>query len=218
MNVAPTTRFTSTDWLTWGSAATGDALRGAGHPFQCMDAGIHAVAPGMKVAGPAYTVRTYPGATWALSEAIEQASPGDVLVVDAGGRPDLIIMGELMSMRAQQRGIAGVVVDGAVRDIADIDALGFPMFARYVCPRCGTHDKVGQWQTPIACGRVVVNPGDLVVADESGVTVVPADVVEPVAKATAQLKAKEAAMARYLKEGCDLGTAAKKAVASLQDS
>ncbi|MFA9478250.1 RraA family protein [Phycisphaerales bacterium AB-hyl4] len=209
------TRSAAADWIAWGSAATGDALRGEGYPFQCMDAGIHAVAPGMKVAGPAYTVRTYPGATWALGRAIEQASAGDVLVVDAGGRPDVIIMGELMSMRAQQRGIAGVVVDGAVRDIADIDALGFPMFARYVCPRSGTHDKVGQWQTPIACGRVVVNPGDWIVADESGVTAVPADVVEPVARATAQVKAKEAAIARHLKAGCDLGTACEKAAASL---
>lgn len=203
------------DWLSWGSAAIGDALRAHGRPFQCMDGGIHAVAPGMKLAGPAFTVRTYPGATWALEKALEIASPGDVLVVDAGGRPDVIIMGELMSMRAQQRGIAGVIVDGAVRDIHEVAAIGFPMFARHVSPRCGTVDRIGEWQTAIACGRVVVNPGDLVIADDSGVTVVPAGDAAAIAQAAAQVKARETLMARYLKEGCDLGQAASQAKAAL---
>lgn len=199
------------NWLEWGSAAVGDALRSHGHPFQCMEAGIHGVARGMKLAGPAFTVRTYPGATWALEQALEKASPGDVLVVDAGGRPDLIIMGELMSMRAKQRGLAGVVVDGAVRDIEEIAAIGVNVFARYICPRSGTHDQIGEWQKPVACGRVVVNPGDIVVADASGVSVVPAGEAQAVAALASRIKRKEEAIARHLRAGLSLSSAAQRA-------
>ena len=86
-------------WMTWGSCAVSDALRACGKAFQTMDGGIKPLAPELRLAGPAFTVRCYPGATWAMEQAIENAEPGDVLVVDAGGRDDVIIMGGLMSMR-----------------------------------------------------------------------------------------------------------------------
>lgn len=205
------------NWLEWGSAAVGDALGQQDRPFQCMEGGIRPIAPRMKVAGPAFTVRTYPGATWALEQAIEQATPGDVLVIDAGGRPDVIIMGELMSLRAQQRGIVGAVVDGAVRDVDAIEQFGFPLFARYITPRAGTHDHIGEWQTPIACGRVVVHPGNMVVADDSGIVVVPVDALEDVAKGAAAIKTRETKMAEHLRAGADLPTAAASAKNSMQN-
>ena len=99
-----------------------------------MDGGIRPLQPNMRVAGPAFTVRCFPGATWALEQALELATPGDVLIVDGGGYPDVILMGGLMSMRAQSRGLGGAILDAAVRDVDQIVSLGFPVFARHICP------------------------------------------------------------------------------------
>ena len=131
-------------WQAWGSPAASDALRACGKAFQTMDGGIKPLAHNMRLAGPAFTVRCYPGATWAMEQALESAQAGDVVVVDAGGRDDVIIMGGLMSTRLHQRGIAGVIVDGAVRDVEDIIALGFPVFSRHVVARAGTFAEIGE--------------------------------------------------------------------------
>ena len=116
-------------WSGLGTPNISDALRASGKYFQAMDAGIKPLSPDMRVAGPAFTVRCYPGATWAMEKALELAPPGSVLVVDGGGVPDVILMGGLMSTRAQARGIAGAVLDASVRDTDDIIALGFPVFS-----------------------------------------------------------------------------------------
>src|SRR3954452_11216989 len=107
-------------FLELGSAHVSDALRACGCAFQAIDAGIRPVARNMRLAGPAFTVRCYPGATWALEQALELAPPGSVLAVDGGASPDVILMGGLMSTRAHARGIAGAVLDAAVRDVDDI--------------------------------------------------------------------------------------------------
>ena len=174
-----------------------------------MDGGIKPLAPELRVAGPVFTVRCYPGATWALEQALEKAQPGDVLVVDAGGRDDLIIMGGLMSTRAHQRGIAGVVVDGAVRDVDEIRALNFPVFTRHVCSRAGTFAEIGELQTTLCCGRVPVSPDDWIVADNSGVVVVPKMDLEQVAVEAERIHQKELRMADSLREGKSLAEAAE---------
>lgn len=176
-----------------------------------MDGGIKPLASEMKLAGPAYTVRCYPGATWAMEQAIEKAEPGDVLVVDAGGRDDLIIMGGLMSRRAQQRGIAGVVVDGAVRDVNDILDLAFPVFTRHVCSRAGTFAEIGELQATLCCGRVPVSPGDWIVADISGVVLVPQMMLEKVAVEAERIHRQERSMADFLQQGRSLSDAAQAA-------
>jgi regulator of RNase E activity RraA len=194
-------------WQAWGSAAVSDALRKSGRSFQSLDGTFSAVTPHSRLAGPAFTVRCYPGATWALEQALELAAPGDVLVIDAGGREDVIIMGSLMSQRAQARGIAGAVVDGAVRDVDEIAALGFPVFSRYVCPRAGTHAEIGEWQTTICCGRVPVNPGDWVVADSSGITIVPSELRAQIARDAAAICDREVLISERLRAGKSLAEA-----------
>ena len=156
-----------------GSANVSDALRAMKKPFQAMDGGIRPLHTSMKLAGPAFTVRCYPGATYALEKALELASPGDVLVVDGGGHPDVILMGGLMSTRAKTRGLAGAVLDAAVRDVDQIVSLGFPVFSRHICPRAGTFADIGEWQTLICCGRLPIQPGDWIVADNSGIALIP---------------------------------------------
>ena len=142
-------------WLLWGIANVSDALRKVGKCFQAMDAGIRPLVNDMAVAGPAFTVRCYPDATWAIEKSLELAQPGDVLVVDGGASPHVILMGGLMSIRAKLRGIAGAVLDAAVRDTQEIVSLNFPVFSRYVCPRAGTFSEIGEWQTTICRPRCV---------------------------------------------------------------
>lgn len=188
-------------WREAGAANVSDALRAIGKAFQTMDGGIHPLHRSMKCVGPAYTVRCYPGATWALERALEAASPGDVLVVDGGGVSDLILMGGLMSTRAKARGLAGAVVDGAVRDIDDIIALGFPAFSRHIAARAGTFAEIGEWQTTVCCGRLPVSPGDWIVADCNGIVVVPPDLKEQAWKKVAEINAKERGLAEHLARG-----------------
>lgn len=200
-----------TELLRIGSANVSDALRGCGKHFQAMDGGIRPIAPGMRLAGPAFTVRCYPGATYALEQSLELAKPGDVLVVDGGGYPDVILMGALMSTRAKQRGIAGAVLDAAVRDIDDVIALGFPMFSRHICPRAGTFAEIGEWQTTICCGRLPVNPGDWILADSSGIVVIPPDLLNQVLEKAGAIHVKESRMEKHLKQGKSLSQSAAEA-------
>ena len=199
--MSPSNPLDPSDWCALGSANVGDAMRNLGKHFQAVGSGITPLASDMKVAGPAFTVRCYPGATWAMEQALEQAKPGDVLVVDGGASPDVILMGGLMSTRAKARGIAGAVLDAAVRDVDDVVALGFPVFSRHICPRAGTFAEIGELQTIVCCGRVPVTPGDWIVADRSGIVVVPPAMLGDVAKEAQAIHAKEAAMAERLAAG-----------------
>lgn len=192
----------------YGSANVSDALRSLGKHFQAMDGGIRPVTPSARAAGPAFTVRCFPGATFALERALELAKPGDVLVVDGGGHADLILMGGLMSQRAHHRGIAGAVLDAAVRDIEDIAALGFPVFSRYICPRAGTFAEIGEWQEVICCGRAPVRPGDWIVADQNGVVVIPIELLDETVRVAGEVHTREAGIRRGLDAGRTLADAA----------
>lgn len=189
------------EWCRVGSANVSDAMRNLGKHFQTVGSGITPLTSDMKVAGPAFTVRCYPGATWAMEQALEQARPGDVLVVDGGASPDVILMGGLMSTRAKTRGIAGAVLDAAVRDVDDIVTLGFPVFSRHVCPQGGTFAEIGELQVTVCCGRIPVSPGDWIVADRSGIAVVPSAMQADVAKEAQTIHAKEEALAKRLALG-----------------
>jgi 3-hexulose-6-phosphate synthase / 6-phospho-3-hexuloisomerase len=137
-------------------------------------AGIPSVVPGKHMVGRALTVRTYPG-DWAKPvEAIDLAQPGDVLVIDAGGRPPAV-WGELATESCLQRKLAGVVIDGAIRDVDAIRALGFPAFARHCAPNAWEPKGFGEIGTPIMISGVRVAPGDWIVGDDSGVVAVPAE-------------------------------------------
>jgi 4-hydroxy-4-methyl-2-oxoglutarate aldolase len=151
---------------------TAELADAAGIPI-AMDVRIRPVWRGARLAGPAVTVRTPPGEFRSVKEAAERAPAGAVLVVDEGGDLRHALWGDKMSGLALQRGIAGLVVDGAVRDLDGIEALGFPVFAAGSVPTPPTRERRGELDVPVMCGGLEVRPGDLVYGDADGVVVVP---------------------------------------------
>ena len=125
------------------------------------------------LAGPALTVRTRPGDNLMIHKALMLAEPGDVIVVDAGGDLTNALVGELMLSYAMQAGIAGIIVDGAVRDVSWIRANRFPVFAAGVTHRGPYKDGPGEINVPVALDGMVVEPGDLVLGDDDGCLCVP---------------------------------------------
>jgi RraA family protein len=139
-----------------------------------MDSSIRAVHGNFgRIAGPAVTVQVPPGDFLMIPEAMSKARPGDVLVIDAGGETKRAVWGEYFSTWARGLGLAGLIVDGATRDVTDIEPLGFPVFARAATSRKPTMQGPGEVNVPVSCGGVCVVPGDIVVADREGVIVVP---------------------------------------------
>lgn len=125
-----------------------------------------------RLVGPAYPVRCAPGDNLMLHAAIHRAPPGSVVVCEAGDC-DYAMAGGNVCATAQARGIAGFVVDGVVRDLAEIRAARFPVFARGLMPIPGTKEKLGVLDGAITCGGVRVEPRDVIVADEEGIVVIP---------------------------------------------
>lgn len=129
--------------------------------------------PGARLCGPALTVKAPPGDNLMAHKSLQLARPGDVIVIATGGHQDGAPWGELLSLSARQRGVAGVVIEGGVRDRDDIARLGLPVFSTAVLPG-GTHKaNPGSINIPIAVAGVTVAPGDLVIGDGDGVVVVP---------------------------------------------
>jgi regulator of RNase E activity RraA len=126
-----------------------------------------------RLAGPALTVRTRPGDNLMVHKAIDMAMPGDILVVDAGGETANAIIGELMVAHAARRGVAGFVIDGAVRDSRVLREGSLPVFAAGITHRGPFKDGPGEINGPIAIGGMVVDPGDLILGDDDGVLCVP---------------------------------------------
>ena len=144
------------------------------------------------LAGPALTVKTRPGDNLLVHKAIDIAEPGDVIVVDAGGDLTNAIIGELMVAHAAKRGLAGFVIDGAIRDSGAIRAGTFPVFAAGVTHRGPYKDGPGEINVTISIGGMIVAPGDLVLGDEDGVLSVPFADVDEVHRAAAAKHAAEA--------------------------
>jgi regulator of RNase E activity RraA len=141
---------------------------------QVMDIGIRPLWPSSRrVAGPAFTVRCPPGDNLMLHAAIHRAPAGSVIVVESGD-VDWALAGGNVCAVAQRNGVAAFVLDGVIRDLAEVRAMGFPVFARGVIPIPGSKRAVVPLNVTVHCGGVNVSPGDIVVADEEGVVVVPA--------------------------------------------
>jgi RraA family protein len=139
---------------------------------------------GTPMSGPAFTVKSRPGDNLMLHKALDLAEPGDVIVVDAGGDLTNAIMGEIMAGYAQSRGIAGVVINGAIRDAGALRKSSFPVFAAGVTHRGPYKDGPGEINVPVAIDGMVIEPGDLVVGDDDGVLCVSYDAVEEIYEAT----------------------------------
>jgi 4-hydroxy-4-methyl-2-oxoglutarate aldolase len=141
---------------------------------------VKPLASTMKVAGPAITVEVRPGDNLMIHAAMALARPGDVIIVDAKGDQTCALIGEIMVSLAEKVGIAGFVIDGPVRDREALVAKGYPIFSFGTNP-CGPTKKTpGRVNWPVSVGGTAVNPGDLVVADADGVTIVEREKVEAV--------------------------------------
>jgi RraA family protein len=154
-----------------------------------------------KLAGPAYTVKTAAGDNLLVHRAIDVAHPGDVIVVDAGGFLDNAIIGELMMSRARQRGVAGLVIWGAIRDSAEIGAGTYPVFASGVTHRGPYKNGPGEINVPVVIGGMVVNPGDIIVGDADGLVAVPQAIAEQVLASAKSILTKETAMMQQINAG-----------------
>lgn len=152
------------------AAIVGDAL----DRMPVLDAGIAHLAGPSALVGPALTVLTRPGDNLAIYHALARAVAGDVLVVAGRGCTTRALLGDLLAQLLIERGVAGVVIDGAVRDVGGLTELGLPTFARGACAAGPFKHGPGRVGVPVAVGGVVVQPGDLMVCDRDGVVVVPA--------------------------------------------
>jgi 4-hydroxy-4-methyl-2-oxoglutarate aldolase len=165
-----------------------------------MDRGIRHLSGTERLAGPALTVLCPPGDNLMIHVALAEAKPGEVLVAQCHD-PNYGVWGEVLSVAAMARGVAGLVLDGSVRDLAAMRALGFPVFARGTCLR-GTA-KTGRvpFNVPVTCAGCIVSPGDLVVADESGIVVIDPGEAPGIAGRAEERVAREAAMMEELRRG-----------------
>lgn len=158
------------------TTAISDAMDGLNnlHPA------IKPLKENFKLAGRACTVKIPIGDNLAVLRAIREASPGDVLVIDAKGDQYRAIAGDFVVGMAQTLGIAGIVVDGVIRDIVGIKELNFPVFSRGTTVAASGKAGVGEVNVPISCGGVSVYPGDLIVGDADGVVVIPQEKAEKI--------------------------------------
>ncbi|WP_320144934.1 RraA family protein [uncultured Cohaesibacter sp.] len=147
------------------------------------------------MAGPALTVKARPGDNLMFQKAIDMAEPGDIIVVDAGGDVTNALMGELMLAWAIQRGVAGFVINGAIRDVDAFVETNLPTFAAGVSHRGPYKDGPGEINVPISINGMVIEPGDIVIGDSDGVLAVPMDAAEEILK---KAQAKHSAETRQL--------------------
>jgi len=156
---------------------------------------------GATLAGPAFTVKTAPGDNLLVHKALDIARAGDVVVVDAGGFPDHAIIGELMATHARQRGIAGLVIWGAIRDSAELGAASYPVFACAVTHRGPYKNGPGEINVPITMGGMPVAPGDIIVGDADGLVAISLDQAERILASAKAILEKETAAMKQIQAG-----------------
>lgn len=177
-----------------------------------MSSRMRRVTPGAKIAGPAVTALCQPGDNLMMHRALRLAQAGDVLVVQCQSESSAAQWGDVATSYAKAIGLAGVVVQGSVRDVDNVIGMGFPVWSTRIWPIHADKGKGGGVNIPIACADVVVRPGDLVVADGDGVIVIPKQEAAAVVKAAQAKMQREADIAAQVRDGAtvwDLSGAAK---------
>lgn len=185
--------------LSYGAAT----LHEAGDRIGALPARLRAAFPGARLAGNALPVLAPVGDNLWIQRAIYEAEPGDVLVVATTAPDEYGYWGEILSEAAKARGLAGLIIDGGVRDTVELATVGFPVFSATVCIRGTLKDPAspGVIGQPITFGGVAVSRGDLVVGDADGVVVIPADRVDEVLAASEARVAKETDIIAQLRAG-----------------
>lgn len=169
------------------------------HDMRCMSANC-------RMAGPAVTVRIHTADILMVGIALAQCGKGNVLVVDGQGELNTALWGEVTTLAARLKGLQGVVIDGAIRDLYKIRRDRLPVFARGVVPNAGGAQYTGEINATIQCGGAIVNPGDWIVGDEDGVVVVPAQRLESVVEGAKRLAIVEKQIEQEVAKGKDLAT------------
>ena len=158
-----------------------------------LDGRIISVTPGVKMAGPAFTIEVRPGDNLMIHAAMSMAKPGDILVVDGKGDRTCALMGAIMINACKKMGLGGVILDAAVRDCEELRELGFPVYSVGTNPNGPTKFVPGRINWPISCGGASINPGDLIVGDADGVVVIEREKAESLLDLAAKKVADERA-------------------------
>ncbi|HUP04709.1 MAG TPA: RraA family protein [Bryobacteraceae bacterium] len=195
-------------YLRLYTGAIADMLDKAGHRHQVLPRDVVPFTTANRVAGPAFTVQGYPCASPASDDTktrlamLDSITPGSVSIWSTGGSTDCAHWGEIMSTAARERGGLGAVIDGGVRDLDFVNAMGFPVFAKFKCAAsCVGRWDIKEWQVPIKIGVTLVNPGDFVFGDVDGVVVVPKDLTLEILTAAEAVGERETLMREELRRG-----------------
>jgi 4-hydroxy-4-methyl-2-oxoglutarate aldolase len=169
--------------------------------FQAMDAGIKPLREGMALVGVAFTVQAMESSNWEAHQALSLTQAGDVLVIAARGGMNAAVWGHVMTAAAKKRNLAGLVIDGCIRDVAENRADSLPIYCRGIAPAGPHKGWQGNINVPVACAGVVVNAGDIIVGDDDGMVVIPQFRAEEVLLEARQRMAGEAEWYRRIEAG-----------------